>query len=320
MLVKIAEFCTTNVTVQQYVFTRIEEILGIGVDFSDSDRDIFGIKHAKLFTTDGKQLSDSTFSRAITFSDIYLQKSASLAFATLLTACDGNGAALVNWINTKLSSSSVGVFDVALPALCALTRSPTARTLLIANGTVNSIATVLKKIGVGANPQYIYDLIVSLWAISLTETDPRPYLTSGTVPILLEFLASSSSKKILRVIIYTLKNLASFNNEQIINEMYSSGVLRLIENLTNAHTVSQLNDGDADNDFKMLSDILHKNYRELSSFDRLNSEYDSGALRWGILHNEKFWRENAKFVEGNDFKLLKTMLTFVNSTDAVSTL
>lgn len=44
MLLKIADNCTSNLTVQQYVFTRIEEILGLGVDFGDADIDVFGPK------------------------------------------------------------------------------------------------------------------------------------------------------------------------------------------------------------------------------------------------------------------------------------
>ena len=39
--------------------------------------------------------------------------------------------------------------------------------------------------------------------------------------------------------------------------------------------------------------------------------------RWGIVHTEKFWRENAKFVENNDFKLLKMLIALLRSDDEV---
>jgi hypothetical protein len=74
MLLKIADNCTSNLTVQQYVFTRIEEILGLGTDYSDSDIDIFGPKHAPLFTSDGKHLMDTCFLRALNSPDLYLQR------------------------------------------------------------------------------------------------------------------------------------------------------------------------------------------------------------------------------------------------------
>jgi hypothetical protein len=44
MLLKIADNCTSNLTVQQYVFTRVEEILGLGIDYNDADFDVFGPK------------------------------------------------------------------------------------------------------------------------------------------------------------------------------------------------------------------------------------------------------------------------------------
>lgn len=34
ILLNIAENCKTNLTVQQYVFTRVEEILGLGIDYA----------------------------------------------------------------------------------------------------------------------------------------------------------------------------------------------------------------------------------------------------------------------------------------------
>ena len=56
MLLKIADNCTSNLTVQQYVFTRVEEILGLGIDYNDADFDVFGPKVCSgesklLFTT-----------------------------------------------------------------------------------------------------------------------------------------------------------------------------------------------------------------------------------------------------------------------------
>ena len=44
MLLRLAENCTSNLTVQEYVFTRVEEILGIGIDYADGDADAFGLK------------------------------------------------------------------------------------------------------------------------------------------------------------------------------------------------------------------------------------------------------------------------------------
>jgi len=56
LLMKLAEKCNSNIILQRYVFTRIEEILGVATDFSDTHSDAFGLKHASKFTSDGTQL------------------------------------------------------------------------------------------------------------------------------------------------------------------------------------------------------------------------------------------------------------------------
>jgi len=40
--------------------------------------------------------------------------------------------------------------------------------------------------------------------------------------------------------------------------------------------------------------------------------------RWGIVHTEKFWRENAKLLEGNDFEMLKVLISLLVSDSPVS--
>lgn len=40
--------------------------------------------------------------------------------------------------------------------------------------------------------------------------------------------------------------------------------------------------------------------------------------RWGILHTEKFWKENAKFMEKDNFAILKELIALLNSADQVS--
>ena len=115
LLMKLAEKCNSNIILQRYVFTRIEEILGVATDFSDTHSDAFGLKHASKFTSDGTQLRDAAFVRAINSSDFLLQKVASVGFARLLSVTEGNLPALIEWVNRKLESTELGVFDSAIP-------------------------------------------------------------------------------------------------------------------------------------------------------------------------------------------------------------
>jgi hypothetical protein len=64
MLLKIADNCTSNLTVQQYVFTRVEEILGLGIDYNDADFDVFG---PKVSSGESVIISNSAVHRMITY-------------------------------------------------------------------------------------------------------------------------------------------------------------------------------------------------------------------------------------------------------------
>jgi hypothetical protein len=56
--------------------------------------------------------------------------------------------------------------------------------------------------------------------------------------------------------------------------------------------------------------LFQANYRELSTFERWQSEVSTKQLKWGsrLVHCEKFWRENASALERHDFKELKVLL------------
>ena len=40
--------------------------------------------------------------------------------------------------------------------------------------------------------------------------------------------------------------------------------------------------------------------------------------RWGILHTDKFWRENYKFTEQDNFKYIKALIALLKNSDPVS--
>lgn len=67
----------------------------------------------------------------------------------------------------------------------------------------------------------------------------------------------------------------------------------------------------------MLNKLLHANYKDLSRWDIYENEVFSGNLEWGILHSEKFFKENCRKLEGQDgnFHILKCLIALVNSND-----
>ena len=60
-------------------------------------------------------------------------------------------------------------------------------------------------------------------------------------------------------------------------------------------------------DLDKLYSILHEAHKDLSRFDVYKSEIEAGHLQWGLVHTEKFFKENARLMEGSDgdFALVK---------------
>jgi hypothetical protein len=317
MLLNLAEYCVSNLTVQQFALTKMEEILGLGAEVGDAaEAEARGSRHVGLFTHDGVHINESAFVKALPAVDVYVQQFASEVYACLLAAnCEGNMDALVAWIIFKLKH--MHEWEGALPALGILCRSHVARSKLVAAGAVTAASAVLKRLASGSNrnAQQIYELSFHLWALSLEEENIAAFIPAGAVAVLVEQIAAPPTKKVTRVAIGALRNLCGGENNDIINAMFTAGLLRLVEN--NA-AVKAIGDADIEEDFKFVHNVLLKNYRELSSFERWSNEVSSGALRTGIVHTEKFWHANARFMDQDNFALLKKLVSLLDSGDMVS--
>lgn len=53
-------------------------------------------------------------------------------------------------------------------------------------------------------------------------------------------------------------------------------------------------------DLETLHSLLNEKQREMSRWDVYLAEIESGHLQWSLIHSEKFFRENARRMEGDD--------------------
>lgn len=318
ILMQLADNCTTDPTVLQYAFTRIEEILGLG----GAEDGACGTQHASLFLKND-HVNEAPFLKALEgleTQDPYLEKSAALGLACLYTVCDGKESHLIRWINSKLTSPSQGVWEMALPSLGMLSRKQTARNLIITKGCLGHLVDILKRVGVNGNAQQLYELTFAVWTLSLgADVDMTAFLNTGSINVLVDLVAAAPSRKVTRVAVATLVNLASNEKPDVLMEMFTTPLQKLIDGMVQSNSYKLANDPEFETDVKSLHEVLMKNYRELSTFERWSSEVSSGNLRWGIVHTEKFWRENFKFVEKDEFAILKKLIeNCLRSSDPVS--
>lgn len=318
VLLKLARNVTHDSRAQQYAFTRMEEMLGLNPrDHTTSDHDLIR-KRAKYFQDDNKVVDTGLFMQAIRSEDGYVQKSASMALATILTGVRGDLESFVAWICEQLSSgrtSTDTAMQAALAALCVLMRSDHARQVFVDHRGIGYVAGLLARVGAGGNAQTAYECCFVLWVLTLTEENVHQFLTTGAVRALVEQLSAAPSRKVVRMSLASLRNLARGQNYDIMTEMLTCNLDKYLSNMMHANAHIQANDPEVEQDCKQLYDVLMKNYRELSSYDRWVAEVNSGLLRDGILHTEKFWRENVRELENEEFKMLRVLAKLLDSED-----
>jgi V-type H+-transporting ATPase subunit H len=132
-----------------------------------------------------------------------------------------------------------------------------------------------------------------------------------------DLVSSAPREKVIRVALSALRTLATctpatpsdspnkkdITSSTFLNEMIGCGLIKYIDQMKER----QWTDPDIVDDLTVLHKLLHENFKEMSRWDVYLAEVQSGSLEWGILHTEKFFRENARRFEGpnGDFSVVK---------------
>ena len=118
-----------DIDIQQYVFTRVEEVLGLQIEITDVDSSVYGHHRAVLFTADGINVVDAPFFRAMTSSDPFIKRSSSLGLACLLSQKEGKLGEFIDIliqdvgyaINSSRNTGDIGsAIENIMPALCMI--------------------------------------------------------------------------------------------------------------------------------------------------------------------------------------------------------
>lgn len=163
-------------------------------------------------------------------------------------------------------------------------------------------------------------------------------LKHHAIALLHDILRVAKKEKCTRVAMLTLKNFARLqlaqhgyersadadadavptvdlegNKLNIFGDMISLGLLRTLS------LMSRRNYGDADilPEVDSLLAILEKNIEDTTSFADYKQEVMSGRLDWTPVHkSEKFWKENIKEFEKDDYKILRELGDILRSDSA----
>jgi len=246
--------------------------------------------------------------------------------------------ALISWITSQLQSSSSTTLSLVTPTLVNLVNCAEARLIFATSGGIGYLSRHIKVKNMqpksrrqgGVSVQQLYELCFCLWTLTYecnaSATVRTNFARDSVVQSLVDIVASAPREKVVRVTLSALRNLAictgemgdannrnSINGSIFLREMISAGLIKQIDLMKERPWT----DPDIVEDLDVLYKLLHENYKEMSTWDLYKAEVESGTLSWGILHTEKFFRENARLMEGPDgnFSLLKLLILHAAGAD-----
>jgi len=303
ILVKCLQNATSEAKVLDYVTTKMEDVLS-----SETS------KRAQFFLCGKEKMDSAPFMRLVRGPDsVYQQRTATIVLAHLLTECPSDPYILLEWILEALTEGKgrSAVMRIAVQALSILLKDTKVRLLFGEKEGVFYLSKLLRQQGGEANAQLLYEITFSLWTLSLVGSLQASFLDSRTIPALVDQVTAAPREKVVRMALATLRLLAQSEDRQFVEEMTYCGLMKTLRNLRQR----QWADPDIGDDVEVLYNKLMQDYHELSSFMVYAQEVKSGSLKWGVCHTEKFWKENVREMEADDFKLLKALVALLNSKD-----
>jgi len=156
--------------------------------------------------------------------------------------------------------------------------------------------------------QTTYNTFVALWLLSF---DPQTLIyfndaQVGTIKAMIQSVQKLSREKVIRVGYATFKNLSE--SEAAIELMVDGGLLKVTDILSK----SIIKDEEIKKDIEVLGQTLERNLKILTSFEKYKKEVQNGVLEWGPIHSERFWRENYKKMEDDNFTLIQQIIRFLH--------
>lgn len=250
LLIKLGDNCISNISILQYIYTKIYEILTCEhintskststntntntASNSNADSDTAPKLDLQLheivsyFADANNNLYETNFIRAINSTDKYIMSTCNHCYSILLSIGQGSIKGYCTYMNEQLQS--VNMLDHLLTPLTIFLQKDENRKCFLEQHGIKLLSNLLSKLGPNGNAQYIYELVFSLWTVSLCYStsnhghghghgdavlsmnmgvdgngsdvcDIKPFLSNGIIPLISELLAAAPSKKVIRMCI-----------------------------------------------------------------------------------------------------------------------
>ncbi|KAK4226909.1 V-type proton ATPase subunit H [Podospora fimiseda] len=187
---------------------------------------------------------------------------------------------------------TVGPLIDILRAAAGITKDNSAASLL--SGSTNVARSGFEgSLGGGVGLQLLYHVLLVMWQLSFEAAEVGTALNKehDIVFLYTQLLRLSPKEKTSRLLLSTLYNLLSANQEKLLGIAVSVRLPSLLQNLQSR----QFNDPDLREDLDRLRELLEEYTKTKTTFDEYVAEVNDGHLRWTPPHrNTVFWAENAR--------------------------
>ena len=219
--------------------------------------------------------------------------------------------AFLTWVQRELISKSVKL-SYALQALMVVLRDNSVRDAFQEQGGVAILARLCDP--QSGEIQRLYEVCFCLWVLSYNEKAVEEFGQAYVVEKFCEIVKGNFREKLTRVAVALLVNVVTKQNGEHCQTMTESDLLETLFTLMEKHW----SDPDVMADMEQLKEAIQKNYKVLSSIDRYKKEVLRGELKWGPVHSERFFRDNAEAIAGDDFKLINKLIEILRQAVATS--
>jgi len=154
----------------------------------------------------------------------------------------------------------------------------------------------------------LYKYLFALWMLSYDKSIVAT-LPDGVVRNIRDIMANCRVEKVIRLGLVVIKSFLA--DEKLSEDIVECQILDVVQQLE----FEKWRDQEIYENIVDVSKLVSVQVSALSNFEKYEKEVNSGNLKWGYLHSNKFWGENINKFEQNGFGVIGELCKLLNEDD-----
>ncbi|EER18388.1 vacuolar ATP synthase subunit h, putative [Perkinsus marinus ATCC 50983] len=167
-----------------------------------------------------------------------------------------------------------------------------------------------------SDPLVLYRGVFCVWCVSFNKelvSTSVADMGDDLVQALLSVVANCRVEKVIRMTLAVLSNF--LGDDKMCTAIVESGIIHYVQNLE----YEKWRDQELYEDVRKVAAMIASEISTHTNFERYERELRTNKLRWGFIHSEKFWLENAEKFDREQFAAVKALVALLKSDSADDT-